>query len=94
MAGAHEYVAVVVMRDDPEIVVGHVTVAHLLEGRLRDLLGERHRERILRPRAVWPRRDIALAPAADDIDPDAPAVDDVDPDAPRPPERVGPGAGV
>jgi H+/Cl- antiporter ClcA len=49
-AGAHEYVAAVVMREDPDVVVGHVTVEHLLEGRLRDLLGERHRERILRPR--------------------------------------------
>jgi hypothetical protein len=43
-------VAAVVMREDPDVVVGHVTVEHLSEGRLRDLLGERHRERILRPR--------------------------------------------
>lgn len=40
---------------DPSVVVGHVTVEHLLEGRLRDLLGERHRERILRPRLVLSR---------------------------------------
>jgi H+/Cl- antiporter ClcA len=54
-AGAHEFVATVVMREDPSIVLGHVTVEHLLEGRLRDLLGERHRERILRPRLVLSR---------------------------------------
>ncbi|MCW3041819.1 MAG: Cl-channel voltage-gated family protein [Solirubrobacterales bacterium] len=52
-AGAHEYVAAVTMREQPEVVIGHLTVEHLLEARLRDLVGERHRERLLgRPLSV------------------------------------------
>jgi CIC family chloride channel protein len=41
--------APVVARDDPHRLVGLVTVDHLLEGRLRDLAEEHHRERPLRP---------------------------------------------
>jgi H+/Cl- antiporter ClcA/CBS domain-containing protein len=44
----------VVSRDDPGELVGMVSLAHLLQGRLRDLQEERHSERVLRVRALRP----------------------------------------
>jgi chloride channel protein, CIC family len=44
----------VVSRDDPRELVGMVSLAHLLQGRLRDLQEERHSERVLRVRALRP----------------------------------------
>ena len=48
--------APVVARDDPHRLVGLLTVDHLLEGRLRDLAEEHHRERPLRPLRGWTSR--------------------------------------
>jgi chloride channel protein, CIC family len=42
--------ALVVEREDSERVLGHITSDDLLQGHLRDLVNERDRERILRPR--------------------------------------------
>jgi hypothetical protein len=44
----------VVSRDDPGELVGMVSLAQLLQGRLRDLQEERHSERVLRVRALRP----------------------------------------
>ncbi|HET9103813.1 MAG TPA: chloride channel protein [Solirubrobacteraceae bacterium] len=56
-ADAHVTTAIVVSREAPEAVVGVVTVEDLLTAHLRDLVHERHRERILTPRglprALW-----------------------------------------
>jgi H+/Cl- antiporter ClcA len=49
-ASEHLTTAVVLDRNDPSRVVGLVTVEHLLQARLRDLVHERHRERFLQPR--------------------------------------------
>jgi H+/Cl- antiporter ClcA len=58
-AGAHVTVAAVVAREAPDVVVGHLTVEHLLEGRLRDLLAERHRERLITPLPSRPRATLS-----------------------------------
>jgi H+/Cl- antiporter ClcA len=44
----------VVSRDDPTELVGMVSLAHLLQGRLRDMQEERHSERVLHVRALIP----------------------------------------
>jgi len=49
-ASEHLTTAVVLDRNDPSCVVGLVTVEHLLQAHLRDLVHERHRERFLQPR--------------------------------------------
>ena len=49
-ASEHLTTAVVLDRNDPSRVVGLITVEHLLQARLRDLVHERHRERFLLPR--------------------------------------------
>ncbi|MFZ0040927.1 MAG: chloride channel protein [Solirubrobacteraceae bacterium] len=54
-AGGHLTSAVVLSRQDPSRAVGLVTVEHLLQGHLRDLIYDRHRERILRPALVGRR---------------------------------------
>ncbi|UTI63667.1 chloride channel protein [Paraconexibacter antarcticus] len=58
-AGAHVAVAAVVTREAPDVVIGHLTVEHLLEGRLRDLLAERHRERLITPLPTRPRATLS-----------------------------------
>jgi chloride channel protein, CIC family len=50
-ASEHLTTAVVLDRNDPSRIVGLVTVEHLLQARLRDLVHERHRERFLQPRS-------------------------------------------
>jgi CIC family chloride channel protein len=45
----HATEALVVMRDDPSEIVGLVTVEHLLEAHLRDVVSERDRQRFLAP---------------------------------------------
>jgi hypothetical protein len=55
-ASEHVTTAVVVSRADPSQIVGLITVEDLLQGRLRDLLYERERERVLQlPRLPVPR---------------------------------------
>jgi H+/Cl- antiporter ClcA/CBS domain-containing protein len=54
----------VVDRDDPERVVGLVSITMLLAGRLRDLHEARHTERVLRIRMVRPRRRLREATPA------------------------------
>jgi chloride channel protein, CIC family len=49
-AREHITTAVVLSRADPSRVVGLITVEDLLQGRLRDLLYEHERERVLQPR--------------------------------------------
>jgi H+/Cl- antiporter ClcA/predicted transcriptional regulator len=51
-ASEHLTTAVVVSRADPTRIVGLITVEDLLQGHLRDLLYERHRERVLQPRRI------------------------------------------
>jgi H+/Cl- antiporter ClcA len=51
-AAEHVTTAVVVPRADPTRLVGLITVEDLLQGRLRDLLYERERERVLRLRRL------------------------------------------
>jgi CIC family chloride channel protein len=51
-ASEHVTTAVVVSRADPTQIVGLITVEDLLQGHLRDLLYERHRERVLQPRTL------------------------------------------
>jgi chloride channel protein, CIC family len=51
-AAEHVTTAVVVPRADPSQIVGLITVEDLLQGRLRDLLYERERERVLRLRRL------------------------------------------
>ena len=51
-AAEHVTTAVVVARADPKVIVGLITVEDLLQGRLRDLLYERERERVLRLRRL------------------------------------------
>jgi H+/Cl- antiporter ClcA len=48
--------AIVLARDDPAQIVGLITVEDLLQARLRDLIWERDRERLLRPRLRPPAR--------------------------------------
>jgi H+/Cl- antiporter ClcA len=48
--------AIVLARDDPAQIVGLITVEDLLQARLRDLIWERDRERLLRPRLRPPTR--------------------------------------
>jgi H+/Cl- antiporter ClcA len=45
----------VVEREDPNIVVGMISLSDLLKARARNLTDERHRERILRLRLLYPR---------------------------------------
>jgi chloride channel protein, CIC family len=55
-AREHVTTAVVLSRADPSRIVGLITVEDLLQGRLRDLLYEHERERVLQPRRpVIPR---------------------------------------
>src|SRR6185312_2927569 len=51
-ASEHITTAVVVSRADPRQIVGLITVEDLLQGRLRDLLYERERERVLQLRRL------------------------------------------
>jgi chloride channel protein, CIC family len=44
--------AIVLSRADPTRIIGLITVEDLLQGRLRDLVYERHRERVLQPRRI------------------------------------------
>ena len=50
LADRHVTTAVVLSREDPTRIVGLVTVEDLLQAHLRDLVWERDRERLLRPR--------------------------------------------
>jgi chloride channel protein, CIC family len=52
-ASEHVTTAVVLDRNDPSRVVGLVTAEHLLQAHLRDLVHERHRERIFQPRPSY-----------------------------------------
>jgi len=61
--------AVVVSRDAPPALAGLIAVEDLLQGHLRDLLYERHRERVLHPRVVPVGRRALGAPD----DPPAPS---------------------
>jgi chloride channel protein, CIC family len=51
-AAEHVTTAVVLSRADASRIVGLITVEDLMQGRLRDLLYEHERERVLQPR--WP----------------------------------------
>jgi CBS domain containing-hemolysin-like protein len=51
-ASEHVTTAVVVSRADPSQIVGLITVEDLLQGRLRDLVYERDRERVLQLRML------------------------------------------
>jgi chloride channel protein, CIC family len=85
-ASEHITTAVVVSREDSRELAGLIAVEDLLQGHLRDLLYERHRERLLRPRVIpVGRRDLSAAPVALPVaggtsrnghgDPDGPARD-------------------
>ncbi len=64
-ASDHVTTAIVVTRDDQPELAGLIAVEDLLQGHLRDLLYERHRERVLRPRVIpVRRRGEVTAPAA------------------------------
>ncbi|HET9074947.1 MAG TPA: chloride channel protein [Solirubrobacteraceae bacterium] len=63
LADARITSAVVLAREDPERIVGMVTVEDLLQGRLRDLVWDRDRERVLRPRLRSPRLRPSVSPA-------------------------------
>jgi H+/Cl- antiporter ClcA/predicted transcriptional regulator len=51
-ASEHITTAVVTSRDDPRQLAGLIAVEDLLHGHLRDMLYERHRERVFRPRVI------------------------------------------
>jgi H+/Cl- antiporter ClcA len=58
-ASEHVTTAIVLDRNDPSRVVGLVTVEHLLQAHLRDLVHERDRERFLQPRLLSYRATIS-----------------------------------
>jgi CBS domain-containing protein len=60
-ASSHLTTALVVSRDDPTVVVGLITVEDLLQAHLKDLIYERHRERVLRPVRLRPPDDAVLS---------------------------------